>query len=277
MSKTRFLAMCRLLVIAAFVLLVPSMQADGQRIIAHRGASFEAPENTLSAFRLAWRRGADGVEGDFYLTRDGHIVTIHDGTTKRTAGVDLRVADSTLEKLRKLDVGAWKDSRYRGERIPTLAEVLATVPAGKQIFIEIKCGSEIVPRLVAALKASHLSTRQTVVIAFDEQVIRTVKERMPNLTALWLVGYKQDKATGRWSPTRETVLATLKRIHADGLDSQANRAVVDKPFVESLRAAGMQFHVWTIDDPAEARHFQRLGVESITTNRPVFIRQGLKR
>ena len=116
--------------------------AHGQEIVAHRGASFDAPENTLSAFRLAWQQKADVVEGDFYLTKDKHIVCIHDKTTKRVAPkqATLTIAKSTLAELSALDVGSWKHPRFANERIPVLEEVLATVPKGKRIFVEIKCG-----------------------------------------------------------------------------------------------------------------------------------------
>ena len=247
-------------------------------IVAHRGASEEAPENTLAAFRLAWERGADAIEGDFYLTRDGHIVAIHDETTKRTAGgVELRVADSTLAQLQALDVGVWKADRYRGEHMPTLEQVLAIVPAGKKIFIEIKCGPEIVPKLRSALDASPLSLDQVVVIAFEEAVITEVKQKIPRIKAHWLVGYKQDEATKVWSPRIEDVLRTLDRLGADGLDTEGNRQLVDHTLVQQLRARGKEFHVWTIDKPADAQHFQKLGVDSITTNRPAEIRAALDR
>jgi glycerophosphoryl diester phosphodiesterase len=245
-------------------------------IVAHRGASEEAPENTLAAFRLAWERGADAIEGDVYLTRDGHIVVIHDETTKRTAGgVDLRVADSTLAQLQALDMGAWKADRYRGERMPTLEQVLAIVPAGKKIFIEIKCGPDIVPKLRTMLDASPLSPDQVVVIAFEEAVITEVKQKIPQIKAYWLVGYKQDEATKAWSPRIEDVLRTLDRLGADGLDTEGNRQFVDQALVQQLRARGKGLHVWTIDKPADAQHFQKLGVDSITTNRPAEIRAAL--
>ncbi|TWU26080.1 glycerophosphodiester phosphodiesterase family protein [Bythopirellula polymerisocia] len=91
-----------------------------QLLVAHRGASADAPENTLSSFQLAWEEGADAIEGDFYLTSDNQIVCIHDDTTERVSGVDLDVASATLEELRKLDVGSWKERKYINERIPTL-------------------------------------------------------------------------------------------------------------------------------------------------------------
>ena len=125
----------------------------GTEIIAHRGASGEAPENTLAAFRRAFAQGADGIEGDFRLTRDGEIVCLHDATTGRTAGADLVVADTDLARLRALDVGAWKGPQWAGERIPTLAEVLGLVPAGKRLYIELKSGLEILPHALAGLVA----------------------------------------------------------------------------------------------------------------------------
>src|SRR4051794_3938882 len=104
--------------------------ASGSRVevIAHRGASHDAPENTLAAIKLAWQQEADAAEFDLHLSRDGKLVVIHDADTRRVAGVDKRVAEQTLAELRRLDVGAWKGPRFAGERIATLEEVLATVP-----------------------------------------------------------------------------------------------------------------------------------------------------
>jgi glycerophosphoryl diester phosphodiesterase len=96
-------------------------------LIAHRGASREAPENTLAAFELAWQQGADGIEADFRLTRDGRIVCLHDATTGRTAGIDLAVAGASLEELKQLDFGSWKGSVWQGEPILVLEELLASL------------------------------------------------------------------------------------------------------------------------------------------------------
>lgn len=108
-------------------------------IIAHRGASWAAPENTLAAAELAWQEGADAVEADFRLTADGRLVAIHDESTLRVSGVNLPVAETTLGQLRRLDVGAWKDQRWVGQRLATLDEMLATTPPDRQFVIEIKC------------------------------------------------------------------------------------------------------------------------------------------
>ncbi len=227
-------------------------------IIAHRGASHDAPENTLAAFRLAFEQGADGIEGDFYLSKDGQIVCMHDKTTKRTSNKDLSVADSTLAELRQLDVGSWKSRNFAEERIPTLAEVLAVVPKDKLIYVEIKCGPEIVPYLPAAFRESGLSEKQIRIIAFDENVIVASKKLLPGIKAYWLTGYKQNEKSKKWSPTPHTVFKTLKTINADGLGTKAETSVVDEEFVRELRETGVEFHAWTINEIPLARKFQSI-------------------
>ena len=240
-------------------------------IIAHRGASYDAPENTLAAFTLAWQQGADGIEGDFYLTKDGEIVCIHDDTTKRTAGKTLKVAEATVAELRELDAGSWKGPQWTGTRIPTLDEVLATVPKGKRIFVEIKCGPEILPALEKALVRSKLHHEQIVVIAFSTAVIAETKRRLPHLKAFWLTDFKTDKESGIVTPSAEQVLATMEKTGADGVDCRA-KANVDEPFMKALRGARKEVHAWTVDDEPTARRLQELGIDSLTTNRPGWLR-----
>ena len=130
-------------------------RSDAVEIIGHRGASSEAPENTLASFRLAWAQHADAGELDIYLSKDGEVVVIHDATTRRVGKRSRRVVDQTLAELKQLDVGQWKGSKWAGERIPTLAEVLSTIPDGKRLFIEIKCGPEVIPPLVKVLETAR--------------------------------------------------------------------------------------------------------------------------
>ena len=251
---------------------------QGQEIVAHRGASHDAPENTLAAFRLAWEQGADAIEGDFRLTADGQVVCLHDADTKRVTGetVNWKVSDVTFEKLRTLDVGRWKGESFAGERIPTLAEVLGVVPPGKKLFLEIKGGPELVEPIRRVLISSGFNLKQTVIIAFNEDTVVEVRRRLPDVKVYWLVSYKQDKATGRWTPTVDEVFQTLARIRPHGLDTEGNPEVVDRAFVERLRREGYEFHVWTIDQGDRARLFRDLGVDSITTNRPAFVREELR-
>jgi glycerophosphoryl diester phosphodiesterase len=278
----------------------------GTRIIAHRGASHAAPENTLAAFRLAWEEGADGIEADFRLTRDRQVVASHDATGLRTTGADLPVAGSTLEELRRLDAGAWKGERWAGERIPTLQEVLAVVLPGKQIFLEIKGGPEMVTILLAALDRSGLAPGQAVVISFDERVIAEVKRLAPNRKVCWLVDFRQKQETGTQPcgrvgarqtapvnleragntvrgrkaaglfPSAQELLEVARRIRADGVDLRAHPRL-DAMFVKAIRDAGRELHVWTVNDLDTALHFRSLGVDSMTTDRPAWLRKALRR
>ena len=106
----------------------------------------------------------DKVASYVHLSKDGQIVVLHDKDTRRTAGVEGKVAQMTLAKLRKLDVGRWKHARFAGEKVPTLEEMLARVPAGKKVYVEVKCGPEIVPELDRVLKASKLKPQQTATV-----------------------------------------------------------------------------------------------------------------
>ena len=162
-------------------------------VVAHRGASFDAPENTLPAFKLAWDQGADAIEGDFLLTKDGHIVCIHDRTTKRFCDQDLVVAKSTLKQLKVLDVGSWKNEKYAETRIPTISEVFAIIPDGKKIFVEVKCGIEIIEPLAKEIKKSNLGCEQIILICFKAEVVKSFKEKLPDHKAFWLSGFRSIK------------------------------------------------------------------------------------
>lgn len=239
-------------------------------IIAHRGASYDAPENTVAAIRLAWDQKADGSEFDIYLTKDGKIAVMHDKDAKRTAGVSKVVPEVTLEELRALDVGKWKGAKFAGEKVPTLDEMLATVPTGKTVFIEVKCGPEIVPELVRVLQASKLRAEQTPVISFNAAVIAAVKKARPDVPAYWLVGLTPKKGTA--PPTAAALIAKAREIKADGLDLSASE-VLDEAFAKAVREAGLKLYVWTVNDAEVAKRMVRLGVDGITTDRPAWLRE----
>ncbi len=242
-------------------------------IVAHRGASGDAPENTLAAFRLGWEQGADAIEGDFHLTADGRIVCMHDATTGRTGDGNLSVAGHTLDELREVDVGRHKGPQFAGERIPTLAEVLQTVPAHGRVFLELKSGPAIVPAVKADLARVGFDPRRLMIIGFDAAVIAAAKAQMPEMKTAWLCGFHA--TIGGWSPTAQQVIETLRRVRADGADCNAHDCV-DEAFAQELRQAGAGFHVWTVDDGDTARRFARMGVDSITTNRPLAIRKAIE-
>ena len=238
--------------------------AEEPLIVAHRGASRDAPENTIPAFQLAWEQGADAIEGDFHLSKDGEIVCFHDADTKRVAGTQLVVRQSTLAELKQQDVGATHGVAFNGTRIPTIAEVFATIPQGKKIFIEVKCGAEIIPTLLNEIDQSGLTQEQIVVISFNKQVIQQLKIKAPQYKASWLCSFKKQE-TGEITPALATVLKTLKQIQADGLSSNT---AVPASVIEAVSQQGYEWHVWTINDLKTARRMQALGVLSITTDVP---------
>jgi glycerophosphoryl diester phosphodiesterase len=246
----------------------------GQLIIAHRGASHDAPENSLSAFKLAVEQGADGFEADFYLTSDGKIACFHDKDTERISGRKLMVVKTPLSELQALDVGSWKDPRWKGERMPTMEDVLAAVPKGKKVFLELKSSVEIIEPMAKVIEDSSLQPEQIVIISFHADAIAESKEKLPHLKALWLCRYKQQKKGGPFTPGVEEVAATLIRIRADGFNSEAQREHFDETFVKRLGELGCdEFSVWTVDDPKVAKYYAKLGAWAITTNRPAWLRE----
>lgn len=248
----------------------------GQMIVAHRGASFDAPENTIAAFEEAWRQKADGIEGDFYLTTDDQIVCIHDKDTQRTGGKRQQVASSSLQQLRQLEYGSWKNAKFAGQPLPTFADVWQTVPAGKMFIVELKVGPEIVAPLKQQLHDLKIPLDQVLIICFNADTVARCKELIPMARVHWLTSYKKNALTGQWRPSADQVAATLRDCGADGLGTQGNRAVVTPAFIQQLKDQGMEeFHVWTIDSPDDAKYFQQLGAMGITTNRPAFIRESL--
>jgi glycerophosphoryl diester phosphodiesterase len=258
-----------------FAGLAAAQKADPKvEIIAHRGASYDAPENTLAAINLAWKQKSDASEFDVFLSKDGKIVVIHDRDTLRTTGVEMRVADTSLADLRKLDAGKWgkwKDGGFAGEKIPTLEEMLATVPRGKRVLIEVKCGVEIVPELRRVLKASKLKPEQTPIISFHADVIAAVKKARPDLAAYWIVSLDEKK---KKAPDAETLIATAREIKADGLDLSASPKL-DAAYADKVKKAGLKLYVWTVNDVKVARQMVQIGVDGITTDRPGWLREEL--
>jgi len=244
----------------------PRLADSGRKlkVIAHRGASDLAPENTLASVELAWRLGADAVEVDVHLTPDGRIVAIHDETTDRTAGVHLEVAATPSSRLRQLDVGRHKHPQFAGQRIPYLEEVLQTVPPGRQLFVEIKCGPAILPPLATMIAGSGKRS-QIVLLGFDLPTIRAAKKLMPDVPACWLCDKRILRSYG------PSLAEQARAASVDGLD--VHWSGLTRRFIRAVKAAGLKLYVWTVDDPAQALRLHTLGADGITTNRPDRLRR----
>ena len=246
---------------------------ESVEIIAHRGASHDAPENTLAAAKLAWEQGADAVEVDIHLTKDKCIIVIHDYDTKRVAGVDRKVSEQTFEELRQLDAGSWKGAKWAGERLPSIEEVIATVPPGKKLVIEIKSGVDTVATLEKEIEGSPKRGRFAV-IAFSFDVAREAKRRLPDLPVYWLWGFSDREKEQYGDPSLDDLIAKAMGAGLDGLDLNY-RGPLTKEFVRNVSRVGMRVLVYTVDDPGAAQNLVDMGVAGITTNRPAFLREKL--
>lgn len=246
----------------------------GPELVAHRGESADAPENTMAAFRLAWQRGDPAIELDVHLSKDGKLIVSHDANTKRVTGVDRVIKDSTVEELRALDAGKWKGERWAGEKLPLLEEVLAALPDGRRCFIEIKIGPEAVPELAKVVRTSGKKPGQLVIISFQADAIAEAKRQLPQLKAYFLAGLKKDAATGAFTPTVESLIQRAESIHADGLDLSFT-GPVDPEAVRQMKTAGLGVYAWTVDNPQRAQELIAAGVEGITSNRAAQLRTQL--
>lgn len=233
--------------------------------ISHRGESTDAPENTVSAFRLAMERNTDGIETDIHLTSDKVLVCCHDSDTKRTCGASRIIEQTPFAELETLDASNGKTD-YRGEKIPTFAESLRLLKPGRLYYVEIKENDpEVIPAMIAEIDRAGVPREQIVMISFHADIVRQYKEAYPELKALWLTGFKK-QPDGTFTPSLAEILETLKKIHADGIDAQGNMEYIDASFVGAVKNAGYCFAVWTLDTEESARYFIGAGVDSITSN-----------
>lgn len=260
---------------ASLLMTLPYNIANAADIIAHRGASYDAPENTLSSIRLGWQQNADAVEIDIFLTKDGKIVLQHDPNTKRTTGVDKKIVDQTLEEIQQLDAGRWKDAKFAGEKIPTLDEVIETIPSGKRLVIEVKCGPEVIPALKESLARSKKPSKSFILIGFSHATMVELKKALPEIEEYWLSSFVTDEKTGVMHPTVDELIREAKVAGVEGINL-SYKGPIDAAFVKQVKDAGLKCLVWTVDSPEVARRLVAAGVDGITTNRPAWLREQLQ-
>ena len=249
-------------IITLILMLTAWMPAQSQvRIIAHRGASWLAPENTIASAILAWVKGADAVEVDIYLSKDNKIICIHDGNTKRTTGQDHKVSETDSKILRRLDAGSFKDEKYKGEKLPFLKEIIKTVPHGKELVVEIKCKSEILSYLEKAVKKYQKNITFTF-ICFDFQTISDTKKIFPANSCYWLCS------------NPELLKKTFNKVSPAGLDGVSlSWNIINENTIKKASDLNLDVYSWTVDDPVEAKRLISLNVKGITTNRPGWLKE----
>ena len=234
-------------------------------IIAHRGVSFTLPENSLPAFEVSWELDVDGIEGDFHLTKDGEIVCIHDEDTERVCKTKAIIHNSTLKDLKELEL-SFKGNSNLNLKIPTLSEVIQSAPKGKKIFIEIKCGPEILSPLLIQLSASKLNSDEIVIISFNSDVIKKLKDLNPIYKALLLYSCEDGRDL-------DGLIEEALTLKANGISTDNESS---KLFVDKVIDAGLEYHSWAIDDADVALKLIEWGSSSITTNNPESIMKRIK-
>ncbi|MDH3718003.1 MAG: glycerophosphodiester phosphodiesterase family protein, partial [Planctomycetota bacterium] len=205
---------------------------------------------------------------------DGHAVVLHDFDMWRSAGADWIVHETDLAKLRTLEIGKSDTSASSGQQIPTLAEVIQTVPAGKRLLIEVKTSNEITGILTRIIRESRTTPQQLVVTSYDVGVLYGVRQALPDTTCYLVGRFVPDQARGGWLPSVDDLIRTARLADANGLNVSDNQTI-DQQFCHAVQAAGMELYVWTVDDPMRAGELMDAGVQGIFTNRPGWLREQL--
>lgn len=233
-------------------------------VMAHRGLSADAPENTLYAFSDAISVGADFIELDVQQTRDGVLVVMHDSNLKRTTGVNKDIWDVDYADIQNLDAGSWFDPAYANARIPTLEETLQFVDKRARLNIEIKPtkhGSDTLEQDVAELITRYQYTDACYVTSFSYGSLKKVKEANPEIRT----GYLMSVAYGQFY--------SLKYADAFSL----NKVFVTSQVVNAAHQQGKQIFAWTVNSMSEVRSLCNLHVDSIITDDPVMVQNVISR
>ncbi len=240
--------------------------------ISHRGESVDAPENTLAAFKTAVDRGF-GFECDVYLSADKRVFTFHDGDLTRTTGgaCTNKCSEADWETVvSKVDVagwGKWKGSTFSPMRPALLEEVLGLAVDGRRIYVELKTGPEIVPHVKAVFAGQKKANPgNALFISFNRETCKAIKESMPEYKVYWLTNSREGWAKESKPITADHVLGALKETKADGVDCRFDPDVVTADFIRTVRDAGYEFHVWTVNSLDRSLLAFERGAQTVTTD-----------
>ncbi len=237
------------------------------KVVAHRGFSGVAPENTLAAFHAATHAG-HWMELDVTLCKTGEVVVIHDDSVDRTTNGTGEVADLTLSELQSLDAGTWFDPSFANERIPTLDEVFEVVPASQVILVELKTGDDkrALPHAVAASIERAGRGKRVIVISFDPFMLEQLRLHAPHLLRGQLVADYEDSDLAWYEKRALQNLAMTDKVQQDMVLWQHD--LLDETLVSRMRSHGYPVLAWTVNEPTDIAHIQKLGVSGIISDFP---------
>jgi len=231
-------------------------------IIAHRGASATAPENTLASFRLAAEQHTDFIELDVQESADGQVLVVHDSDLMKVGGNPTKIWDGDAALLRSIDIGSSRDPRYSTERVPTLAEALAACKGRCRVIVELKSyghNHQLEERVAAIVEGAGMEN-DCVFMSLDHEMVRKMKALRPS----WRVGLLVAKAMG-----------DLTELKADFLAVEARMAT--RQFVRRAHSAGQDVYIWTVNDPAWMFVGLSRGVDGLITDKPDVARKVIER
>ena len=267
-NKTRFqLTRSRLLVAGIVSVLVATtvgvlaMQSvcieDDVAIIAHRGSSKAAPENTIAAVRKAIEDRADWIEIDVQETADGQVIVFHDKDFKRVASMDLNIRDATMADLRDIDIGSWFAPEFKDERVPTLSEVLQECKGNIGVNIELKHYGRArqLEQRVANIVEVHDMASDIVIMSLNKDALQRMRIIRPD----WTVGLLMSVSAGN-----------LKKINADFL--AVNGSFINRNLIRSAHKSGKEVYVWTVNDAPTMSNLIGHGIDGLITDKPLLAR-----
>jgi glycerophosphoryl diester phosphodiesterase len=232
-------------------------------IIAHRGDSAYAPENTLPAFQQALQKGADGIELDAKLTADGHVIAIHDSTVDRTTDGKGQVSSLTLEAIRRLDAGRWYDEKFAGTKVPLLEEVFEVVGKDKIINIELKSANlfsssdDLVTKVCELIKR-HNNHGQILFSSFYPSSLKIVAQILPEIPRGLLT---MPGLLGIWARSFGFMFGDYQALHPHVSNTSREQ-------VQRAHRLKRRIHTWTVNKPEEIIRFKGWGVDGIITDDP---------
>ncbi|HPD17734.1 MAG TPA: glycerophosphodiester phosphodiesterase family protein [Planctomycetota bacterium] len=223
-------------------------------VVGHRGWLQRYPENTLVSLRAALELGVDALEFDLHLSRDGHLVVIHDATLERTTDGTGRVGERTLAELKRLDAGAWFAPRFAGERIPTLEEVLGLVPPGVALYAEVK---DTRPEMAAALLPFAQARADAMIVhSFGADFLEAFRRLAPSAVRIGLLG----------NVTKLDLGAAARRLRCWGIHPCMEALTREQ--VAAWQAEGFRVMCWTVRNEADARRALDLAPDAIGADCP---------
>ncbi len=236
-------------------------------IIAHRGASADAPENTIAAFKEAMRQHADAIEIDVRMTADSQLVVMHDSNVQRTTNGSGAVADFTLEELRTLDAGSWFSAIFSGERTPTLKNVLLILDSTTLLIIEIKSESEGIEQRVIGEVNDCGKRKQVLLKSFYPGAIRKFQQLAPDIPRIYVFAFHLTffNFTFGTTPRFENIFETP----AEYL--QIHRLAVTRSFAEKAHRNKFKVIVWDVNGDEDMKEMIALGVDGIETDHPAML------